>query len=459
MAGGRCVSHFLSFMPSVRVFVLKRLSLAQGRNLFGKVGLFPQGYTTSDSSVVQPQNAPQADGHETNGSNSLPANELQSLAEESDAESGREGARRSNGGHVMQATLTDVQQAIEQLGRGDRDGGASFSFASTRDGDTTDRELDTDRETDNELTDDNANGWHKGGRSGLAEKARLQQQKELEREAALEAAAFPAPPVNPPPLQFEVESESEDEDEDMRFPHRDHARIPEEDEDDEASARQTNGHVVSSQREPTGSSSQVLHSTTDADVQPSEGFIVPEPDEVETQTATARQVSFPPEALPSPAQPHPDPASTTINAPSPSYLHPAPPLTPTSPTAAAPKQLTMSQVPLPLMRPVSEPELKKSTAPQPLPSPPQSQNGLRLPTSSASEWSVEDVVEWAKSRGLDNMVCDKFIGNFFDLLELRTGTNLRTQNMRSLVMCCWSLMNRFSKQNWRFMRSGSANAL
>ena len=65
----------------------------QGRNLIGKVGLFPQGYTTSDLSVFQPQNAPQADDHRPNGSNSLSANELQSLAKESDEESGREGER------------------------------------------------------------------------------------------------------------------------------------------------------------------------------------------------------------------------------------------------------------------------------------------------------------------------------------------------------------------------------
>ena len=65
----------------------------QGRNLIGKVGLFPQGYTTSDLSVFQPQNAPQADDHKPNGSNSLSANELQSLAKESDEESGREGER------------------------------------------------------------------------------------------------------------------------------------------------------------------------------------------------------------------------------------------------------------------------------------------------------------------------------------------------------------------------------
>ena len=50
---------------------------------------------------------------------------------------------------VMKATVTDVQKAIEQLGRGgtigeDGDGARSFSFASTRDGHDTETDTDFD---------------------------------------------------------------------------------------------------------------------------------------------------------------------------------------------------------------------------------------------------------------------------------------------------------------------------
>lgn len=417
-------------MPSVKAFSFRRLSLAQGRNLFGKVGLFPQSYTTTDQSVLQPQPVPQA-----NGSSSVPVNQLQALAEESDAESRRDEPTVGNGDGVMRATLTDVQQAIEQLGRSgiDRDGGGSFSFASTRDGDTTDRELDTDRETDNEQVEENANGWHKGGRSGLAEKARLQQQKQLEQEAALEAAALPIPELSAPPIEFELSDESEaEEEENTRFPHRDHARIPEEDEEDEAPARHTNGHVADSQSKQSDAlilSNEIQHFITD--IAPSDEFIVPELDETEAQTATARQVSFPAEALPSPTKPHPDPIPTTIQAPTPSHLQPTSLLTPTSPTSQAAAQSVRSEVVPPLVRPISHSELKKPMSPHNLPSPPQSQNGSKVPTSPPSDWSVEEVVDWAKSRGLDSTVCDKFIGAYLYPVKVKFAykQSSRTRNL------------------------------
>ncbi|EGO02307.1 hypothetical protein SERLA73DRAFT_49752, partial [Serpula lacrymans var. lacrymans S7.3] len=106
----------------------------QGRNLAGKVGLFPQSYTTPAAPAIS---TPQ----ETS-----PTNEKDADAQ-SEVPPGQSGSG-GNDGEVMKATMTDVQKAIEQLGRNDRDGARSFSFASTRDGDTTDRELDTDNETD-----------------------------------------------------------------------------------------------------------------------------------------------------------------------------------------------------------------------------------------------------------------------------------------------------------------------
>ena len=51
-----------------------------------------------------------------------------------------------------------------------------------------------------------------------------------------------------------------------------------------------------------------------------------------------------------------------------------------------------------------------------LPSPPTSSKGTtaspisKFSTSPPSEWSVDDVVEWAKSKGFDSSVTDKFVG-------------------------------------------------
>lgn len=52
-----------------------------------------------------------------------------------------------------------------------------------------------------------------------------------------------------------------------------------------------------------------------------------------------------------------------------------------------------------------------------LPSPPGSQHAVSSNATkvSPSEWSVDDVVEWAKSKGFDDSVCDKFIGRYFSI--------------------------------------------
>lgn len=150
---------------------------------------------------------------------------LQTLKEESDADSmasaARDNAKTESDG-VMKATLTDVQKAIEQLGRNDQDGGASFTFASYREGDNTDR--DTDRETDTE-TDKDADGdtWHKGARHNLAEKARAAVEKEKIQQGSSRAIQ--------PPIDVEVSDESEAEDDHAVSPiMRDHPRIAEEEE-------------------------------------------------------------------------------------------------------------------------------------------------------------------------------------------------------------------------------------
>lgn len=222
---------------------LRRL---KGKNLFGKIGLFPQSYTTSDATVLQPQpTTPQDAVHSTTAS-AQPDSALQTLKEESTSNIGTPNGKKSSESNdgVMRATMTDVQEAIEQLGRSNRDGNGSFSFASSR-ATNSDRGMDTD---DTQSNDENAEGgesWHKGARSNLAEKARKQQELlRKEQEAYDEELRRHAPVlaehVSEPPIEFEMSDESEDEHEDeanlttvTSFGRRQHEHISEEDEDDD----------------------------------------------------------------------------------------------------------------------------------------------------------------------------------------------------------------------------------
>src|ERR1700691_1339881 len=186
-----CVSVGSRFFFTVIICEMGPLSYLsfyfKGRNLAGKVGLFPQSYTTA-----APPSASLPPSDSTDTEESQTSSTLQPLREESETSSSNGHAFASANGHtkepslgdgeVMKATMTDVQQAIEQLGR--NNGGSvrddrSFSFASTGGGDDTDIDTDTDRETDAAGDD-----WHRSARKKLAEKARkvVEAQKKKEEE-------------------------------------------------------------------------------------------------------------------------------------------------------------------------------------------------------------------------------------------------------------------------------------
>ncbi|KAL0950372.1 hypothetical protein HGRIS_010337 [Hohenbuehelia grisea] len=258
----------------------------QGRNLAGKVGLFPQSYTTStppsapDDAPAQtvaippPTTEDEAEAQDATkpalSSESLDSSDadsqqhlLHTLDEESEPESikpkpnghsaGAEKAPNGElldvqpGGGVMDATMTDVQKAIEQLGRrrDDGDGDRSFSFASTGDGDDrSERYNDTGGETDDTDfdMDDGGEGWHKGARRKLAEKAR----RAVEEAEKLEMIGSPESKgkgrLVAPPIEVEMSDESDDEHGDiydhehtaLRSYIRGHPHIPEESEEDDA---------------------------------------------------------------------------------------------------------------------------------------------------------------------------------------------------------------------------------
>ena len=366
---------------------------------------------------------------------------------------------------MMRATLTDVQKAIEQLGRRDGDGSRSFSFASSH-GDYSERsETETDEDRDTDAEDDGR--WHKDARAKLAMRA----QRENEERQAREAEEQPR--VMIPPIDVEVSDESDMEDDDLhtspRKP-RPYSQIAEEDEDADADGEE------SPTKEPSGvadahesSESIIVPSerylvTDDTDVRtatapsfPEHNLIPPRVDSLRTRSNTPDSTVAPPDqstAVPTPEpsnDPTPIPPSPEIaSSPEPVPLAaasvpiPVSPLTQDFPAAVVaqpavapvPNTLRLSEpTPLTTTSAVPSPTAssfvsygQSSTAgiQQALTTPATTVASLKTSTPHASgtstpdpakkaathpsEWTVDDVVDWLKSKGFDQGVCDKFIG-------------------------------------------------
>jgi hypothetical protein len=321
----------------------------------------------------------------------------------------------------MRATLTDVQQAIEQLGhKDDFDGSQSFTFSSSHDS--------TDQETDHD-TDADANGqdWHRGARQKLAEKAK----KAVEEQAARDAAEGRVPMRSTaPPINVELSDDSGDEgDGPSGGPssngRRHHPHILEEEEDIVA----PRGHVN-------------LHPAYSPSIQPSERFIVPSPvstaprpeSEInedaatEAGVATATQPSFPqnelartPESLlPSPVW------SSAVRGISNGISGNDPANHSSSVRLAFPSKsqtLSLQEGAGVLPSPVASlnghqhghsiSSITSSTrvaASSPLSASRNADHSTdRKPRNvHPVEWTVEEVVDWLRSKGFDEMVCDKF---------------------------------------------------
>jgi len=391
--------------------------------------LFPQSYTTPNPlPSTLPPPSPSA-----NMSLKDSTTQLHSLPEESETGSMASGASKSKdtvnsgpeGSGVMNATLTDIQEAIEQLGRNDRDGEAtSFSFTSTRDGET-DRE--TDRETDIE-TDREGDDWHKGARHNLAEKAR----REVERREREAQESFTR--LSQPPIQVEVSDESDDDDEYSHQPPSSHISEEEgDDEHEESAPSHLNGLLQAT-------------STTEADehevtVPSKQASLLANPYDAEAQTATAKQLNFPAEAIVLPPSMSQDKPLLTPLTPTSPIVLPSPSdyktsvdsllaktsTEPPAPILSTAISNTTSIAPSTVTTIAAEPLVETASSPAiSLPSPPPSTAGPvqtaksfpvtttppKTDMSHPSEWSVEEVVEWAKGKGFDQSVCDKFIGWF-----------------------------------------------
>ncbi|KAH9983046.1 hypothetical protein BJV74DRAFT_989158 [Russula compacta] len=423
--------------------VLMAFSRPGGRNLAGKVGLFPESYTqpappNAEPPATAPTSLPPAD-ETLSSAPSLPNGSAEKTSLHPSLQEGshhtdvmndatpNHSTPQSNG-EVMRATLTDVQQAIEQLGhKDDLDGSRSFTFSSLRD-ESTDRETDHDTDADADGED-----WHRGARQKLAEKAK----KAVEEQAARDAADGRVPRSGAPPIDVQLSDDSEDEGDgpSVGLPpndrHRQHPHILEEEEDPDVSPPHRQGN------------SQFSYSPS---IQPSDRFIVPSPVSTaphpgseltedaatEAGVSTATQPSFPlnegartPEnnsSLPSPVSPGLRGISNGISA--------------TANDAA--NHLSSAH----LAFPSKTQTLSLKEVAGVLPSPAASSDGHRhgysissvtssarvaasSPLSAAhspdlfankkprnvhpSEWGVEDVIYWLRSKGFDDMVCDKFI--------------------------------------------------
>ncbi|KAG9317765.1 hypothetical protein JVU11DRAFT_1983 [Chiua virens] len=403
----------------------------QGRNVAGKVGLFPQSYTTPTGGISTTPSASSSDPITT------PPDSLSPLHEENDLTSLQDGDTDSKIGiaiggpesphaEVMQATMTDVQKAIEQLGRNDRDGAQSFSFSSTRDGDT-DRETDG-TETDGEIGD----GWHRSARDKLAEQAR----KVVEAQAAAEAqeAQEAHGRTSAPPIDVEMSDESEAEEDDSGFQHlqhmhftRDHPHIPEEEEDEEARRnldakddRRKNSDETSSAILPRDDLSSPEEETREFPLVKRTSFASASPPPRSTHSPIPNDRRSPrsrssltaPDAMsiiaPVPIVPigaqmrlpmsiSPEPVRAT---PTPSITRDVPPALP-SPALTAPGTRQHSR------QASSVSSTGKASARVSAQSVPETETQNR-PTSP-SEWTVDEVVEWLKSKGFGPDVYDKFI--------------------------------------------------
>jgi hypothetical protein len=416
----------------------------KGRNLAGKVGLFPQSYTQPAPGIPQipvEQKRPDTEAI----TSSIPVDPQQHDAPSSspgfllplleEPEPSQSTGKATPNGEVMRATLTDVQKAIEQLGKqADGDGARSITFSSIRDGDTTDH--DTGDESDAQDGREGEN-WYKATRQKLAERARQQVEAARAREVMHNRATIP-------PIDVDISDESADEEDEVHGSRqrRSHPHIPEEVEE-----------------ESEGKAFRVLPPTSLDSPEPSpvveasDQFIVPSPLQPSSEIATATQASFP-IAIPAAADiqrriPSPQPEAVSAVSESDPYPEPsiaasltdawstseplASPLGPPSLTenhtiaptrssidssAALPSPAPSSHVPGPSLASTSSstrfaassPLSQTQTFQDPLLSPSFSVVKTGRSNNHPNDWSVEEVVDWLRSRGFDDTVCDKFIG-------------------------------------------------
>lgn len=415
-----------------------RLRFVKGRNLAGKVGLFPATYTQPAPPNFEPR--PAVISESTPPSPGLPDNTMSSPTSNPDAfqplhedselspsitDASPDLSTAKINDEVMLATMTDVQQAIEQLAhKDDFDGSRSFTFSSTR-GESTDHE--TDHETDAEA---DGQDWHKTARQKLAEKAKEAVDEQVARDADQRRVPIRS---TLPPIDVEMSDDSGDENggppNDTSSPNgrrRRHSHIPEVDEEDPLPP-----HPQDHQR--------LSYSPS---IQPSSRYIVPSPglkseseftpdSATESSVPTATQPSFPQNerartpdnnsSLPSPISPSFRGISNGISAATngaenrPSSVQLAFPsksqtLSLQEATGVLPSPATSFTGHRPGYSIGSAHSSARATASSPLPGARNADLSAKKPQHvHPADWTVDEVVDWLRSKGFEEAVCEKFI--------------------------------------------------
>ena len=340
----------------------------------------------------------------------------------------------------MKATMTDVQKAIKQFGRDDGgeddDGAGSFSFASTRDGENTknsDTEFDLSDLDGTGINGNDGEDWRKAARQKIAAKAKRAIEEAEKLESMMgdngDGRRAAAPPIE---VDFSDESEVEADADDLTRSsnlNRNHPHIREEEENigtDGEAAAATNG----------------TRDSLSTDV------FVPPNDETDIPTATKPSFSVSQSSvLTEPLQEEPKEIPPTIE----KGIYPSP-ISPPATTLPNTQQILLQrsstpvrEIPNGLPSPASVGHISSehnsvtlsSSAPGMLVNAIQVQqqqpNKISVFTGPASilasispvsttvqgpnktplaEWSVKEVVDWLKSKGFDQDVCDKFIGEY-----------------------------------------------
>ncbi|GAW03000.1 Protein pob1 [Lentinula edodes] len=410
----------------------------QGRNLAGKTGLFPQSYTAP---------APTANGSTTgDDENDVPSNKmpLHPLDEESEPESSPQAPaifvnRNEADGEVMKATLTDVQQAIEQLKMNrtssiDGDGARSFSFASTREDRDTDRESETDYElSDTEHQEFGDDGHHKSTRQCLEDAEKLKM---------MMGGISAGNRTSAPPIEVEMSDESDGEDDEdythsSSFFHR-HSAIEEVDEDTEGNGTaptqtpQVHQDLTLPEQEVDESEAQTATApsfpslSTNEDATDTKSILLPTPTSpgfAHSESTISTVIPIPISAITPPSIPSTPPRTITPAAAvarSPSPMRETLVALP-SPTASSfhsnsgafhfsPHKSQHNSVP-------SVPSSALATAPvttsessqtNSQPSQKDNEQAKEKEKTHPSEWNVDEVVEWVRGKGFGEDVCAKF---------------------------------------------------
>lgn len=361
----------------------------------------------------------------------------------------------------MAETMTDVQKAIEQLGRNrprldsasnvgdDR----SFSFASThtgRDGDDTDTDLAESDIDGHSPQHSPGETWHKSARAKLAEKARraVEEAEKLENMMnAHQTQTSLSSRIVAPPIEVELSDESEGEEEE-EFPPasheytrsytsgRRHSNIMEEDEEDLQSSYTGKGKSRSLSRDPPRASPSRIETTpsgtaTVSSATVSVSALSPDTESLPTVTRpTFGPIQPPPptQGLPTPVSPPPPGSISDQVKRAGTPQHPSSPLSNvlTFPSISKHSSLasdtnTNERGPLTGNTLVGGSESAGSNKDD------DSTKGAGMRDSKVSDslrvgteggeaekpptdWNVDDVVEWLTGKGFGVDVTDKFVG-------------------------------------------------